>query len=396
MGSKVISILVLMPLASIRGGAERTLLDLLGSSVARKIRWSLVVFEEGEIVRLVRAIGIDVHVIDAGRLRQPLRMAASIRKISRLARSMQADLILSWMPKAHLYGGAAALLGRRAACWFQHGRPSTASALDRLMARLPARAILTCSADVAAAQGKVSPQRRTIVVHPGVDLQRFDPQHLPTPAECRQQLGLAAEGPLIGIVGRLQHWKGIHVLLEAMPRVIERHPGAHCVVVGGPHDLEPLYPGFLDERIEQLNLQNHVTLAGAQSDVPRWMMAMDVFIHASDHEPFGIVILEAMALGKPVIATDGGGPPEIITPGVNGMLTPFGDAAALARAILHYLDHPDLAQQMGIAASHRAKQFSTETFAGNAVDCLMDLIPEVAGKPEQNVDVRMNCGEPLA
>ena len=124
----------------------------------------------------------------------------------------------------------------------------------------------------------------------------------------------------------------MHVLVEAMPAILEAHPDAHCVLVGGDHAQEPDYPAFLRERIDGLSLTEKVTLTGLQSNVPKWMQAMDVIVHASDQEPFGIVVIEAMALGKPVVAGNAAGPTEVITEGVNGLLTPYGDAAALLHA----------------------------------------------------------------
>ena len=279
-------------------------------------------------------------------------VAATIRRIARMARAMRADLILSWMPKRICTAALPRCLSRTPACWFQHGTPSAASILDRLMARLPARAILTCSAAVAASQAKLSSKRRLIVVHPGVDLTRFDDSKLPAAAECRHRLGLPAQGPLIGIVGRLQHWKGMHVLLEAMPRDRAASRGAlrgrrRASRSGAAVSRLSRKAGRATEAAKSRDLRR------AKSNVPHWMMAMDVFVHASNHEPFGIVILEAMALGKPVIAGDSGGPLEIIAPRVDGMLSPFGDAPILAGAVLKYLDEPAFAQQLGAAASLR-------------------------------------------
>ena len=106
-----------------------------------------------------------------------------------------------------------------------------------------------------------------------------------------------------------------------------------------------------------------MTLAGPQPDVAEWMQAMDVVVHASDREPFGIVILEAMALGKPVVAGAEGGPREIVSDGVNGLLAPFGDSDALAGAILRYLGDPDLAGAVGQAAGATAAAFTVRRFA---------------------------------
>jgi glycosyltransferase involved in cell wall biosynthesis len=106
------------------------------------------------------------------------------------------------------------------------------------------------------------------------------------------------------------------------------------------------------------------------------MQAMDVVVHASDSEPFGIVIVEGMALGKPVIAGDKGGPTEIIEPGVTGVLTPYGDAAALAAAINRYLDDPLFAAQVGAAAQKRAQHFSVDNYARNVVAAIRHFVDQ--------------------
>lgn len=160
-----------------------------------------------------------------------------------------------------------------------------------------------------------------------------------------------------------------------MPEILAAHPDAHCVVVGGPHAPEPEYPPFLESQIRTLHLESQVTLAGLQHNIPEWMQAMDVIVHASDHEPFGIVVIEALALGKPVIAGDAAGPTEIITEGVNGLLAPYGNAPALAQAVNRYLGQPEFAARMGIAARARAQEFSTERYAQNIIRETQALLP---------------------
>ncbi len=98
----------------------------------------------------------------------------------------------------------------------------------------------------------------------------------------------------------------MHVLVAAMPQVLQKYPDAHCVIVGGKHDLEAEYEEFVKQQILDLGLSDGLIMAGLQRNVPEWVQAMDIFVHASDQEPFGIVIIEAMALGKPVIAGDAG------------------------------------------------------------------------------------------
>jgi glycosyltransferase involved in cell wall biosynthesis len=366
------TVLLLMPLATQRGGGELTLWHLLVEGRDQGVRWIVAFLEDGPTVNEVKALGISVEIIEAGRLRQAVRNMRTAHQIARFARRYQADFVFSWMPKAHIYGRLAAWLAGIPCGWFQHGTPSSASAIDRLVALLPADLVLACSKASADAQSRFWPGCSARAVHPGVELSRFDPAQLPTPEECRKQLGLPTGGPLVGIVGRLQHWKGFHVLVDAMPEILRVHPNASAVLVGGPHELEPHYPKRLRHSIDMFGLADRIIMVGAQANVPMWMQAMDIVVHASDHEPFGMVIIEAMALGKPVIATDSAGPTEIITHQVNGLLTPPGDIHALANAVIWYLQNPELARNIAVNARHRAMQFSSKKFADDVRSAIVE------------------------
>ncbi len=370
-------IAILMPLATQRGGAEQLLSALMRHRRRPGVSWIVIFLEDGPMRRQFDALGVATHVVETGRLRHVGAYMRAVRQIRAVLKEEHVDLVFSWMAKAHVYGAVAAWRAGVPAMWYQHGVPAASDGLTRLATLLPARGLLACSRAAAAAQRRFWPRRPVRVVHPCADLQRFDPDRLPTPAEARRRLGLPAGGPVVGIVGRLQRWKGIHVLLEALPLIRARHPGTCCVVVGGRHDLEPDYEAFLQTRIRALGIEQHVRMAGFQEDVPLWMQAMDVVVHASDHEPFGMVIIEAMALGKPIVAGASGGPCEIIEEGRNGLLAPYDDAEALARQVLSLLDAPRYRQSVARAARARAQAFAPEHFAERFVEA----VRHVGGRP---------------
>jgi glycosyltransferase involved in cell wall biosynthesis len=366
--------LVVMPLAEQRGGAELALLHLLERGRGLGYSWHVAFLEEGPMVGEIRELGATADVLQAGRIRHPHRLAGAVRALAATARERRADVIFGWMTKAHVYGGAAASLARVQALWYQHGIPHRASWLDRLATALPARGILACSRAAAAAQERLVPHRPVRVVYPGVELDRFAPESLPSPEQARARLGLSGTGPLIGMFGRLQRWKGFHVLIEAMPAILERHPDACCVLVGGEHALEPDYRHLLERKIAALRLERRVKLVGLQANVPEWMQAVDVVVHASSGEPFGLVVIEAMALGKPVVAGDSGGPTEIITSGVDGLLVPSRDSRQLAEGVLRYLGDAAFAAGVSAAARLRAREFSTEAYAESFKRAVDDLV----------------------
>ena len=361
-------VLIVMPLADQRGGAELALLNLVRTG--GPIQWHVVFLEDGPMIQSVQSAGVRTSLIRAGRIRQPHRFIATIYGISRLVKQIKARAILAWMSKAHIYGGPAALIAGVPAIWFQHGLPHSGSAIERVATHIPAAGSLTCSQFVADAQKQMIPTMPVRVAHPGADLVRFSTESTGSVAECRRVTGLPDNCPLIGIFGRLQSWKGIHILLDAMPKVIARHPNAKAVVVGGEWYLEPDYEKKLHQQAESMQLKNHVIFAGHQQNVPQWMQACDVLVHAADHEPFGMTVIEAMSLGKPVIAGADGGPREVITDGVNGLLASFGDSEKIARSVIHYLDDPAQAAAFGAAARRRAEEFSVERFTLDVCDAM--------------------------
>ena len=380
---KPCKIMVLMPLSVQLGGGELMFLDLIEHGRDLNVEWFVVFTSDGPMVEVVRNWGVEAVVVPAGRVRQPHRITGTILKIRRLMKQHRVDAVISWIAKTHLYGGTAAALAGIPAVWYQLGLPDPPKFQERVATVLPARGILACSESVKRAQQKVWPNRAVRTVYPGVSLDRFDPDKLPSPLECRRQLGLPTSGALIGIVGRLQRWKGMHYLIDAMPAILREHPDAHCVIVGGQHTYEPEYPTLLRQRVAEANLAKNVTFAGLQHNIPLWMQAMDVVVHASDNEPFGIVVIEAMALGKPVAATNTAGPTEIISHRKDGWLWTAGDPDSLSRAALELLADRDLRDRIGQAARRKAATFSSKNYARRVVENIFELIGDPAWKASQ-------------
>jgi glycosyltransferase involved in cell wall biosynthesis len=366
-------VLIVMPLATPLGGGEQSLRQLLNHGRRTGITWRVIYLRDGPMVGETRALGIDVDVIDAGRFRDIGRRVGAVRRLAAVAREWRADLILGWMVAGQITAGVAGWLSKIPVVWYQVGLPRP-DWLDRVATALPARGVLVNSRACGEAQSRVWPLRAQRLVYPGVSLDAFNPDLLATPQRMRAALGLPSAGPLVGIVARLQRWKGVHVFIDAVALAATRHPDLHVVVVGGAHETEPGYGDELRERARQLGIESRIMFAGFQSNVPEWMQAMDIVVNASDREPFGMVVVEAMALGKPVIAGQDGGPAEVITDGVDGLLAPFGDASALGAAISRLIDEPALTQRLGVAARVRAAAFDERAFAERVITALRSFL----------------------
>ena len=365
-------LLVVMPSGIFRGGAEESLLHLACAHRTAGIELSVVFLEDGDLPARVAGEGVKVFVVPAGRLRQLGRYVQTVMQIRGLILKESPHAVLSWMTKAHIYSGMAARLCGVPPIYYQMGLPD-GTVVDRLSRWIPAAGALACSEFAARAQ-------RRVVGHPvvGVPLaaDRAKFSSMIPAREMKARLGFAPDRPLVGIVGRLQRWKGQRVFAKAMAEVLRDQPDCQAVIVGGVHELEPDYPEILEASIADMGLANAIRMVGAQTNVSEWMQAMDVVVHASEREPFGIVVLEAMCLGKPVVATRPGGPEEIIRDGFNGALVAYGDVSGIARTALRFLKDSEFSSRCAAGALERSRDFTPERFAC----ALRDGIFSISGK----------------
>ena len=168
----------------------------------------------------------------------------------------------------------------------------------------------------------------------------------------RQELGIPGSARVVAMNGCLLHWKGQHVFLEAVLRLLGDHDDLHAVVIGDvPASARAAYRDELVQMIREGGAAQRVHLLGHRDDVPRLLAAIDVCVHASIvAEPFGMVIVEAMAARRPVIATRAGGPPEFVRDGETGFLVTPGSVDELEARLRALLADPALRRRVGEAA----------------------------------------------
>jgi glycosyltransferase involved in cell wall biosynthesis len=158
-------------------------------------------------------------------------------------------------------------------------------------------------------------------------------------AAMKRNLDLPEGCRVVGIVGNIRFWKGQEHFIDAVKILSERYGDVHGLIVGGWGESDRTYYEGLRERVEKAGLSERIRFLGYRKDVPDLLCTLDVVVHASTKpEPFGMVILEAMAARRPVVATNIGGPPEILEGGGCGILVPPGDAGAIAEACGKYFD----------------------------------------------------------
>jgi glycosyltransferase involved in cell wall biosynthesis len=221
----------------------------------------------------------------------------------------------------------------------------------------PARILTNSYAVAQDLEGRGVPGAVLVPIHNGVDLDEFSPAVDGDP--FRRECGFEKDAPLAGLVAMLAPWKGHMDFVEAAAQVARQIPRARFPIIGEEIYVTEGHGRFrrqLRERITALGMDGATALLGRRMDMPRVMAALDVSVHASSRpEPFGRVLIEAMAAGKPVVATAAGGVPEIVTDGETGLLVPPGEPAALAAAIRRLLIDPCLRERLGNAGRREAE-----------------------------------------
>ena len=202
----------------------------------------------------------------------------------------------------------------------------------------------------------------------------------------REELGVPPGAPLVGMVGRITHWKGQEILAEAAGLVARSRPDVHFVAVGGYFADESHYLHNLQSLIDSLGLKGRFHIANYRSNVTDVYRALDIFVLPSRKpEPFGRVTVEAMMQGRAVIATNHGGTCELIQEGVTGMLVPPSDPKALVTAIERLLKDRALGEKMGQAAAMYAREnFSMPRYQDRMRDVIDHLVAAKLGSATQS------------
>ncbi len=346
-------------------GGELALLRLIKG--ARTMEAHAILAEDGPLVHHLQQAGVSTEVLplpdrvtnlSRAELQAPselLRCATAIpayaTRLAKRLRRLHPDVVHTNSLKSGVYGSIAARAAGIPLVWHLRDRlspdsyPAHQAAVLRRCVRSMADAVIANSAATAEV---LSPGRAPVWVIPSpVDM-------TPAPHLPDSPRGV----PVIGLIGRLAPWKGQHVFIDAMIKVAEEHPTLQARVVGSALFGEEEYVRNLRQHVDAIDFGNVVHFVGFSHDVAAELAKLTIAVHASTiPEPFGQVVVEAMACGVPIVATNAGGPAEIVQHGTDGLLVPPGDADALATAVVRLLEDAELRTRLARAAVRKAERY---------------------------------------
>jgi glycosyltransferase involved in cell wall biosynthesis len=347
------------------GGAQTHLLTVLRESLARYHFEHRVVslFGDGPVGDQIRSLGVPIDVFDFREYFGQRRFLSVARVLEELFRQHQPDLVeahLTWSRLLGLYGAWKAGVPLRIG--FEQGDlyfNSWKFRAANFVGQNCAHRIVVCSyalADWVRRTHGIS-WKRLVVLHNCVDVDRFVPRDNPSLRRSWEFPGAPTVLAAVGTLGSGVN-KRVDVTLRAVAEA--RSCGADvALVVCGDGDQRTA----LEVLTRDLGIQDVVRFLGMRGDVPDVLAACDAFCHAAPFEPFGIVCIEAMAMGMPVVVPDSGGIREAVEAGTTGLVYHAMDTKALAAAMLRLHNNPQEAQAMGAAARRAAEQrFSVRTY----------------------------------
>jgi glycosyltransferase involved in cell wall biosynthesis len=319
------TLLLMANFADVVGGGEESLLGLAASLDRRRLRVLGAAPGDGEVTARLRALGVPTTILPLPAIR-PWLLPGALRALYRLRvllASERVALVHAQGSRGALYAGLAGRgLGVLLVWHVRAADPDPR--LDGLLARLAAAIVANSGATAARLLGRPRATAKLAIVPNGVDLARFAPG--PADLGLRESLGLDAYTPVVGYFGRLEHGKGVDVLIDAAARLQGKLPPTVLLFVGDG----PLHEALV-ARAAAAGLP--ACFAGHRDDVPALLRLCAVTVLPSREEAFGRVLIEAMATGVPVVASHVGGIPEVCIDGVTALLVPPEDVDALAVAI---------------------------------------------------------------
>jgi glycosyltransferase involved in cell wall biosynthesis len=328
------------------GGAQRVLCYLGAAMDRNRFRLQVVYWgHQGDLRKELEDLGVDVvRLRDVGRSLVRLALA-----LGRHVRQARPDIIHTHLFDADLVGIVVARVCGVQCCSTIHSATFFATPAHRWRYRCLALGIRRffpvsqALSDVLIQHCRV-PAARVRVIRNGIDTTRF------APAPARN--GADVRGPIIGTLARLDPVKGISILLDAMSHLLPEYPEALLLIGGAGEEQEAL-----ERQAIALGIADRVVFVGPVQDPHDFYRRVDLFVLPSVDEGFGLVLVEAMAMGLPVIGTRVGGVPEILAHGVNGWLVEPGDSVVLAAGIRTLLADPALRRQVAEEGRRTALRF---------------------------------------
>jgi glycosyltransferase involved in cell wall biosynthesis len=386
-------VIVFFDHTALMSGGEIALLHLVQHLDRRRYLPVVVLSAEGPLLAKLVDSGVETHVLpldesvsetrkDSLGGRGLLRPSAALNvvryawRLARFLKARKADLLHTNSLKSDVIGGVAGRLARIPVVWHIRDRiatdylPKPAVSGFRWLCRILPNYIITNS-EATLKTLCLNIEGRAAVIHSGVTKTYVRVVHDGVEDEVAPGLRImrsADEGPIIGLVGRLSPWKGQHIFLAAAAQVYKEFPSTRFQIIGSAMFGEEAYEAQVRELCVTLGLSDCVEFLGFRKDVPALIAELDILVHASTlGEPFGQVVVEGMVAGKPVVATNGGGVPEIVEEGVTGWLVPMGESAPMAEAIMRLLRDPERAGRMGTAGRTRVLEHFTIELTAQSV-----------------------------
>jgi glycosyltransferase involved in cell wall biosynthesis len=339
--------------ADMLGGGEHSFLDLL-SRLERLKDILAVVPHEGELRNRLQQAGIETQVAPLSPIKpwRLLSILSSLIAYFNLCLRYGPDLIYANGSRSAFYGGIVGRILNLPVVW--HCRIADPDIyLDFLLRRLSTTIIANSYAT--AKRFPDSYHSKLRVVHNGVDLARFRDDSVSMPSLIDDTW------KTILVVARVSRWKRHDLALVAFEQLAIKDQNVHLVCVGAQDSLETEWWDYLQNRSRQSKFSNRIHWIGQMEDVRPWYRAADILLLCSENEPFGRVLVEAMACGVPVIATSTGGVPEIVRHGEDGFLVTPGSVDEIADAIAEILGNGTLREQLAQSAIKRAESFDLDS-----------------------------------
>lgn len=307
----------------------------------------------GRLSDELHAAGADVHQLGPVRAARPTTVLRARRALRRVVDAEQFDVVVSHSPWVSGVFGPVLRRGRPPVMQWVHNPPTNAL-VDRWGYRTRPSVVLCNSKYTASTAAPWFPESRIEWMYPPVQLVP------PVAADgargaLRHELNTPEDGVVILQASRMQSWKGHQLHLDALARLRQIPNWTLWFVGGAQRAFESRYASGLQARTAELNVADRVRFVGERNDVSQLMAAADIFCQPNtEPEPFGIVFLEAMAAGLPVVATNLGGPSEVVNDSC-GALVPSGDAEALSRTLRHLICDHATRRRLGRHGPDRAR-----------------------------------------